>query len=381
MKPSHSCIHPKQDPRKDHHLVAKWCSTPAAEEGTSGLLEGWKMHRPDRHTVEHHRAVHWIADSSNSTLWTWRRQSIASTGTVFGAYPVHMEYHKKFSPRQELLQQFHMQSRKQRQQFASEDWSEVRLCDVQHHHWLGDATNNGRSDERTVLTLNLKTWTDDLAVVSYTHQHIKEKTSRLNTYAQQIGLKISQKKTEVMTLNIPNPVPVQVNGDNVPTTDEFFLLSSIVRCDEGASTNVQNRLCQARNASRMLNDVWRSQQYSTKTKLKLYQLCTFYPVIRLKSAGGWLPVTLMSASFSTHRACEESSESSGPTPPQMNKCLLVVIMTAWKPSSRGEGGSGLGTYLGTKVVTSPAQPYTGYQKAHLKTGVEDLRCCSTCQQA
>ena len=46
---------------------------------------------------------------------------------------------------------------------------------------------------------------DDLALVSHTHQHIQEKTSRLSTYAQQIGLKTSQTKTDVMTLNIPNP--------------------------------------------------------------------------------------------------------------------------------------------------------------------------------
>ena len=53
---------------------------------------------------------------------------------------------------------------------------------------------------------------DDLALLSHTHQHIQEKTSRLSTYAQQIGLKISQKKTEVMTLNIQNPQLVTVNG-------------------------------------------------------------------------------------------------------------------------------------------------------------------------
>ncbi|GFR68968.1 retrovirus-related Pol polyprotein from type-1 retrotransposable element R2 [Elysia marginata] len=37
---------------------------------------------------------------------------------------------------------------------------------------------------------------DDLALLSHTHHHIQEKTGRLNTYAKQIGLKISKKKTE-----------------------------------------------------------------------------------------------------------------------------------------------------------------------------------------
>ena len=55
---------------------------------------------------------------------------------------------------------------------------------------------------------------DDLALMSHTHQHMQEKTSRLNTFAQQVGLKISQKKTEVMMLNVSNPSPVTVNGED-----------------------------------------------------------------------------------------------------------------------------------------------------------------------
>ena len=46
---------------------------------------------------------------------------------------------------------------------------------------------------------------DDLALVSHTHQHIQEKTTRLSTYAQRVGLKISQKKAEVMLLKVSNP--------------------------------------------------------------------------------------------------------------------------------------------------------------------------------
>ena len=45
----------------------------------------------------------------------------------------------------------------------------------------------------------------DLALVSHTHQHMQEKTTRLSTYAQQVGLKISKEKKEVMLLNASNP--------------------------------------------------------------------------------------------------------------------------------------------------------------------------------
>jgi len=53
-------------------------------------------------------------------------------------------------------------------------------------------------------TLEDLDFADDL---SHTHKHIREKKSRLNTYAQQIGPKKSQEQSEAMTLDIPNSSP------------------------------------------------------------------------------------------------------------------------------------------------------------------------------
>ena len=88
-------------------------------------------------------------------------------------------------------------------------------------------------------------------------------------------LQISQKKTEVMMLNVPHPSQVKVNGEDLPTTEEFTYLRSTVRHDSGAGSDIRNRLNQARNALRMLNSVWKSSQYSSKSKLRLYQSCVF----------------------------------------------------------------------------------------------------------
>ena len=96
---------------------------------------------------------------------------------------------------------------------------------------------------------------DDLALISHTHQHMQEKTTRLTTYAQHLGLKISQKKTEVMLLNVSNPKPVQVNREDLPTTAEFTYLGNTVRHDGGAGSDVKNCLNKARQTFRMLNNV------------------------------------------------------------------------------------------------------------------------------
>ena len=76
---------------------------------------------------------------------------------------------------------------------------------------------------------------------------MQEKAICLSIFAQQVGLKISQKKTEVMMLNVLNPSPVKVNRD-LPTTEELTYLGSTVRHDGGAGSNIRNHLNKPRNA-------------------------------------------------------------------------------------------------------------------------------------
>jgi hypothetical protein len=76
-----------------------------------------------------------------------------------------------------------------------------------------------------------------------------------------------------MTLNITNPKPIQVYGNDLPNTETFTYLGSTVRNDGGAVNGIMNRLNKVRNIFRSLNNVWKSSQYSKQTKLKLYQSC------------------------------------------------------------------------------------------------------------
>ncbi|KAL0187117.1 hypothetical protein M9458_018787, partial [Cirrhinus mrigala] len=136
-------------------------------------------------------------------------------------------------------------------------------------------TEDGARGIRWTLFSSLEDldFADDLALLSHTHQHMQEKTNRLNTFARQVGLKISQRKTEVMILNIDSPAPVKVDGKELPTTKSFTYLGSIVRQDGGAGNDIQSRLNKARTVFMTLNNVWRSSQYSVHTKLRIYQSC------------------------------------------------------------------------------------------------------------
>ena len=113
-------------------------------------------------------------------------------------------------------------------------------------------------------------FTDNPVLLSNTHQHIQEKTHCLMKFDQQVGLQISKRKMEVMTLHVNAPAPVLLDGKALPSTKTFTYPGSIVRQDAGTNKDVQSRLSKARNAFRSLNAVWRSSQYSIKTKLKLH---------------------------------------------------------------------------------------------------------------
>ena len=46
-----------------------------------------------------------------------------------------------------------------------------------------------------------------------------------------------------------------------------------------AGSDIRNSVNKFRDAFRMINNSWKSSQYSTKTKLRLYQLRTSHPTI------------------------------------------------------------------------------------------------------
>ena len=74
-------------------------------------------------------------------------------------------------------------------------------------------------------------------------------------------------------MNVNAQAPVLLDDQALPSTETFTYLRSIVRQDGGTNEDIQSRLRKDRHAFRSLNAVWRSLQYSIKTKLKLYQSC------------------------------------------------------------------------------------------------------------
>ena len=89
---------------------------------------------------------------------------------------------------------------------------------------------------------------DDLALLSHTRQHIQEKKDRLSMFSNQVGLRISLKKTEAMRVNVSSPTKIRIRGQDISHTNKFTYLGSVLCQDGGTSVDIQSRLNEARNA-------------------------------------------------------------------------------------------------------------------------------------
>ena len=104
----------------------------------------------------------------------------------------------------------------------------------------------------------------------------RTKTDRLCRYAQQTGLNINEKKIQIIKINNTQQNHVTIGEQTIEEVDDFTYLGSLIRKEDSTSKEIQSRINKARSAN--LRPIWKSQQYSLKTKLKLYnsnvEVCT-----------------------------------------------------------------------------------------------------------
>ena len=96
-------------------------------------------------------------------------------------------------------------------------------------------------------------------------------TSRLERNAVYVGLEMSVKKTKVMRINARRQDSIKISGSEIEDTDEFTYLGSTVTKDGGAEADIRKNLSKARNSFNILGKVLKSESYSRKTKLRLFQ--------------------------------------------------------------------------------------------------------------
>ena len=143
-------------------------------------------------------------------------------------------------------------------------------------NWVLCRTTEGRRRGiRWSLTSVLEDlgYADGIVLLSHSSSDMQDKTDRLNIFAQQVGLNISTRKTEVMAVSTTTPVPITVGRHQLTATQSFTYLGRQVCHDGGANLDIKQRISKARTAFIQLRPVWRCGKYSRPTKVKIYQSC------------------------------------------------------------------------------------------------------------
>ena len=134
----------------------------------------------------------------------------------------------------------------------------LRLNYAQHHwtaHWMAEAVAHQQH------------WT----AMGHQVDHLLNLWRSGICWWPSTSLTISQ-KTEVMML------ASHCEQRRPSNNQRIHILRCTVRHEGGAGSNIRDGFNKAKNTSRMLNNKWRSSQYSSKTKLRLYpDLHTFHP--------------------------------------------------------------------------------------------------------
>ena len=111
---------------------------------------------------------------------------------------------------------------------------------------------------------------DDIALPSHTWTHMQPKCSRLNDLASAVGLRINADKTKVMARD-PKRQPIVINNKALDYVDKFTYLGSILSLHGQSEEDIMSHLGKARFAFFRLRSVWKSNNCSSETKLRLYQ--------------------------------------------------------------------------------------------------------------
>ena len=117
---------------------------------------------------------------------------------------------------------------------------------------------------------------DDCALVAHNHEDLQRITSCFSDAAQEFGLSISMKKTEVLYQPAPqaeysSPV-ISIEGSELNAVKHFTYLGSTISNDARLDKEIDHRLSKANCAfGRLRKRVWNNHHLKTESKLSVYR--------------------------------------------------------------------------------------------------------------
>ena len=138
---------------------------------------------------------------------------------------------------------------------------------------MKQVTLEGRTGIQWTLTSHLEDldFADDLALLSHSHNHMQEKTDRLDKVSKSVGLNIHSGKTKILRINTTSDLPITLRETPLEEVDSFMYLGSTVNREGGTDEDIRVRIQKARGAFIMLRNIWKSKVLRKETKLRIFR--------------------------------------------------------------------------------------------------------------
>ena len=110
---------------------------------------------------------------------------------------------------------------------------------------------------------------DDIAVLESCKQRLQELLDKVRERGGHVGLKINNEKTKCMATT-DSPLSITCGDQHIEQVVHFKYLGSIIESTGSTTKEVLTRIGQANGAFNRLRKVWRSQSFSIRLKLRLF---------------------------------------------------------------------------------------------------------------
>uniref|UniRef100_H3B2Y3 Reverse transcriptase domain-containing protein n=1 Tax=Latimeria chalumnae TaxID=7897 RepID=H3B2Y3_LATCH len=118
--------------------------------------------------------------------------------------------------------------------------------------------------------INNLRYTDDIILIATSRAELQDLVERLHQVGKQFSLKINTAKTKVLTTCGDNEsLSITIGEQQLETVSHFKYLGSIVREDGKCEQDIKTRLGMARTTLRKMKTLWKNQNISTQTKIRL----------------------------------------------------------------------------------------------------------------
>ena len=113
---------------------------------------------------------------------------------------------------------------------------------------------------------------DDIALLSSKFSDLDEKTQKLTTEAERIGMKLNPKKCKTLrSQQTKNKELITLYDQKIEDVDKFTYLGAVMDKEGGGSCDIKNRIQKARGTFHRLRNIWYARGIGRKTKIHLYK--------------------------------------------------------------------------------------------------------------